>query len=196
MWQPKIFTGNTPLTVLVLIKLFKDLQKAVRDEFAAGTPAFEIFTKVKLTQYDNRFPLNVQAMVVNEVLEPLSWRSGRQPQQFSGGWLHPPTTLSHLWHAQTETRWRIMQYLCLNSYLQLSLLAHTRFLIVNWPLTVLAEFYNEHLVKEMIIVPRIHERVCLQWMSRGFSCLSCGVDNFKICGQFLNLITLHSATCS
>ena len=57
----------------------------MRDEFAAGTPAFEIFTKVKLTQYDNRFPLNVQAMVVNEVLEPLSWRSGRQPQQFSGG---------------------------------------------------------------------------------------------------------------
>ena len=52
----------------------KDLQKAVRDEFAAGTPAFEIFTKVKLaqysglTQYDNWFPLNVQAMVVNEVL--------------------------------------------------------------------------------------------------------------------------------
>ena len=30
----------------------------------------------------------------------------RQPQQFSGGWLHPPTTLSHLWHAQTQTRWR------------------------------------------------------------------------------------------
>ena len=80
----KIFTGNTPLTVLVLIKLFKDLQKAVRDEFAAGTPAFEIFTKVKLTQYsgltqyDNWFPLNVQAMVVNEVLGPLSWRSGRE----------------------------------------------------------------------------------------------------------------------
>ena len=52
----------------------KDLQKAVRDEFAAGTPTFEIFTKVKLTQYsgltqyDNWFPLNVQAMVVNEVL--------------------------------------------------------------------------------------------------------------------------------
>lgn len=63
---------------------FKDLQKAVRDEFAAGTPAFEIFTKVKLsqysglTQYDNWFPLNVQAMVVNEVLGPLSWRSGRE----------------------------------------------------------------------------------------------------------------------
>ena len=52
----------------------KDLQKAVRDEFAAGTPTFEIFTKVKLaqysglTQYDNWSPLNVQAMVVNEVL--------------------------------------------------------------------------------------------------------------------------------
>ena len=27
-------------------------------------------------------------------------------------------------------------------------------------------------------------------MSRGFSCLSCGVENFKLCGQFLNLITL------
>ena len=46
----------------------------MRDEFAAGTPTFEIFTKVKLaqysglTQYDNWFPLNVQAMVVNEVL--------------------------------------------------------------------------------------------------------------------------------
>ena len=56
----------------------------MRDEFAAGTPAFEIFTKVKLpqysglTQYDNWFPLNVQAMVVNEVLGPLSWRSGRE----------------------------------------------------------------------------------------------------------------------
>ena len=63
--------------------MFKDLQKAVRDEFAAGTPTFEIFTKVKLsqysglTQYDNWFPLNVQAMVVNEVLGPLSSRSGR-----------------------------------------------------------------------------------------------------------------------
>ena len=55
----------------------------MRDEFAAGTPTFEIFTKVKLaqysglTQYDNWFPLNVQAMVVNEVLGPLSWRSAR-----------------------------------------------------------------------------------------------------------------------
>ena len=55
----------------------------MRDEFAAGTPTFEIFTKVKLaqysglTQYDNWFPLNVQAMVVNEVLGPLSSRSSR-----------------------------------------------------------------------------------------------------------------------
>ena len=72
--------------------LFKDLQKAVRDEFAAGTPAFEIFTKVKLpqyslTQYDNWFPLNVQAMVVNEVLGPLSWRSGRDAAP--GIWTRP-----------------------------------------------------------------------------------------------------------
>ena len=56
----------------------------MRDEFAAGTGAFEIFGKVKLpqysglTQYDNWFQLNVQAMVVNEVLGPTSWRSGRE----------------------------------------------------------------------------------------------------------------------
>ena len=49
--------------------------------------------------------------------------NARRPQQFSGGWLHPPTTLSHLWHAQTQTRWRNMHYLlCQLSFLSLSLL--------------------------------------------------------------------------
>ena len=61
----------------------QDIPNAVRLEFAKGTNAFEIFTKVRLPQYedlyqyDNWFPQNVQAMVVNEVLGPLSWREDR-----------------------------------------------------------------------------------------------------------------------
>ena len=79
----KTQSHNNNLSRSLLELRAQDIQNAVREEFAKGTNAFEIFTKVRLPQYedlyqyDNWFPQNVQAMVVNEVLGPLSWREDR-----------------------------------------------------------------------------------------------------------------------
>ena len=94
----------------------------------------------------------------------------RQPQQFSGGWLHPPTTLSHLWHAQTQTRWRYALYLDTSF--------HTRVFMCNWPLTVLAEFYNELLVKWGNDYCPSHTSECVCRVPGVFPV--CLVDNFVV----------------
>jgi len=62
-----------------IIQYLKDIQAAVRAELAAGTNPFLIAPKIDLPQYsqlkfyDAWFTQNVQAVVVSEVLGPLSW---------------------------------------------------------------------------------------------------------------------------
>ena len=103
----------------------------------------------------------------------------RQPQQFSGGWLHPPTTLSHLWQAQTQTRWRNIRSV-LTDFL-------SRISVSNWPLTDLAEFYNELLVKWGNDYCPSYTRECVCIVPGVFPV--CLVDNFVV-----NLMTDEKLT--
>jgi len=65
------------------LQFLQDLQAAVREELAMGTSISDIGNIVKLPQYEDlagyetQFPLNVQAMAVNEVNGPSNWHQDR-----------------------------------------------------------------------------------------------------------------------